>query len=344
MPLSYLRPGLPTRQALQVSTLPCRAKLDQNESSVDLPADLKSDLVREIEAASWNRYPQPSEYMAVKARFAEALDLDPDTVALTVGCDQAIQGAHFIAGGAGRKALVFEPTYPMLVHGGIMAGTEVERVELGTDYALTPDHVRGDHHLILIASPNNPTGSLVPRPVIEAALDQQAYVFIDEAYHDLSRTTVLDLLESHPNLMVGRSCSKSLLAGMRLGYTVSHPDAALRLEQIFTAPYHLGVAQLVLARRFAEIRPHVRAAADEVIAERERLRAELSTLGFHVYPSVANFLLLRTTQAPHLYDALAQAGVRLRHAPLIPGLEGHLRVTVGTREEDDLLLETLKKL
>ena len=344
MPLRFIRPGLPTRSALTVSSLPCRAKLDQNESPSDLPVELKAELSREIERAGWNRYPQPSDYVEARRAFAAALGLDPDRVVLTAGCDQAIQGAHFVAGGPGRRALVFEPTYPMLAHAGLMAGTEVRRVELGPGYELRPEHVAGDHDLLLVASPNNPTGSSVPREVVEAALGTRAYVFVDEAYHDLSRRTVLDLLEVHPNLMVGRSCSKSLLAGMRLGYAVSRPEVALRLDQVLTAPYHLGVAQLVLARRFAEILPHVAAAADGAIAERERLRAALERLGLFVYPSEGNFLLVRTDRAAELYEALARRGIRLRHAPLIPGLAGHLRVTVGTRAEGDLLVESLAEL
>ncbi len=344
MPLRFLRPGLPTRSTLTVSSLPCRAKLDQNESPEDLPADLKADLLREVEAASWNRYPQPVEYAEAKRAFAEALGLDPDRVALTAGCDQAIQGAHFVAGGPGRRALVFEPTYPMLAHAGLMAGTEVERVELGPAYALSPDRVAGDHHLVLVASPNNPTGSSVPRAVVEAALAGPRYVFVDEAYHDLARTTVADLLDPCPNLMIGRSCSKALLAGMRLGYALARPEVALRLEQVLTAPYHLSIPQLVLARRFAEVRPHVERACDRVIAERGRLAAALAGLGLGVYPSEANFLLLRAPRARELYEGLARAGLRLRYAPLIPGLEGHLRVTVGAPAEDDLLVELLAGL
>lgn len=344
MPLRFLRPGLPTRSTLTVSALPCRAKLDQNESPLDLPPDLKADLAREVEAASWNRYPQPVEYAAAKAAFARALGLDPDRVALTAGADQAIQGAHFVAGGPGRRALVFEPTYPMLAHAGLMAGTEVERVELGPTYELRPEMVAGDWHLVLVASPNNPTGSSVPRAVIEAALDGPRFVFVDEAYHDLARTTVVDLLETHPNLMVGRSCSKALLAGMRLGFTIGRPEVTLRLEQLLTAPYHLSIPQLVVARRFGEIRPHVVAACDAVIAERARLARALAGLGLEVYPSEANFLLLRTERARELYEGLAGRGIRVRYAPLIPGLEGHLRVTVGTPTEDDLLLDLLRDL
>lgn len=344
MPLSYLRPGLPTSPTLTVSQKPCVAKLDQNESPLDLPQELKDDILAELATLDWNRYPQPSEYDQTRCSFARAIDVDPNMLVLTAGCDQAIQGAHFVAGGPGRRALVFEPTYPMLAHAGLMAGTSVKTLNLGPEYDLRPEHVETDAQLILIASPNNPTGSCVSRDTIEAALDQRAYVFIDEAYFDLSGVTVAPLLVEHPNLMIGRSCSKSLLAGMRLGYTMSHPDVALRLDQLLTAPYHLSHAQLLLARRFGELREHLRAAADAVIMERVKLVEGLRRLGLETSPSMANFILIRVEDAEALYDRLAEKGLRVRYAPKLAGLEKYLRITVGTPAQNSLLLESLASL
>lgn len=344
MPLRFLRPGLPTSSTLTVSQRPCVAKLDQNESPFELPAELKADLLDELSAAGWHRYPQPADYAEAKRRFAEALELDPEALALTAGCDQAIQGAHFLAGGPGRRALVFEPTYPMLAHAGLMAGTEVVRTHLGPGYDLRPEHLAVEADLILVASPNNPTGACLADEVVDAALARPALLFVDEAYFDLSGITLAPRIAEHPNLVIGRSCSKSLLAGMRLGYTISRPEVALRLEQLLTAPYHLGHAQLLIARRFAEIRPHVEAAAAQVVAERGRLERALGQLGLEPAASQTNFLLLELEDAAEVYDGLARRGIRVRYAPKIPGLEGHLRITVGSPEHNDLLVETLRDI
>lgn len=344
MPLSYLRPGLPTSPTLTVSTYPCVAKLDQNESPLGLPEEVKAELLAELSTLEWNRYPQPSEYAETKRLFAEALELDPQGIVLTAGCDQAIQGAHFVAGGPGRKALVFEPTYPMLAQAGLMAGTVIESVSLSPDYDLRPEHVETNAHLILIASPNNPTGACVSQEVIDTALRQQAYLFIDEAYYDLSGVTVAPMIPDHPNLMIGRSCSKSLLAGMRLGYTICHPEVALRLDQILTAPYHLSHLQLLLARRFGELKDHVRSSAEKVISERSRLGAGLRKLGYEVSPSETNFFLIGVDEAATVYETLAKRGIRVRYAPKLVGLEQYLRITVGRAEQNDLLLETLSSL
>lgn len=344
MPLRTIRPGLPTSSALTVTQLPCVAKLDQNESPLDLPPELKTSFVDELAHLEWNRYPQPAEYRDTKERFAKAMNLDPDRLSLTAGCDQAIQGAHFVAGGPGRRALVFEPTYPMLAHAGILAGTEVVRRSLGPEYTVTGEAIEPDIHLLLIASPNNPTGSSIPTDFIRAACEREMYVFIDEAYFDLSRKTVANLLDEYPNLMIGRSCSKSLLAGMRLGYTISHPEVALRLDQLLTAPYHLSHAQLLIARRFAEVRPHVEAAADATIAEREHLHSGLREMGLKPLASETNFILLPVDDAAGVAQGLAERGIRVRYAPKLAGLERYVRITVGSPEHNALLLRELKAL
>ena len=144
--------------------------------------------------------------------------------------------------------------------------------------------------------------------------------------------------------MIGRSCSKALLAGMRLGYALCHPEVALRGDQLLTAPYHLSHAQLLLARRFDLIQPYVEEAARSVLTEREQLKAGLERLGLQVYASETNFLLLRLDGAAQAYEQLAKQGVRVRYAPKIPGLADHLRLTVGAPKDNALLLRLMGEL
>src|SRR5262245_4641181 len=110
--LSCLRPDLPPPSSFTVSEKPHRAKLDQNEAPVDCPPALKRAIAEALAAGAWHRYPHPREYAEAKARFAEAVRVKPEQLALTVGCDQVIQAAFFLAGGPGRRARWFEPTYP----------------------------------------------------------------------------------------------------------------------------------------------------------------------------------------------------------------------------------------
>src|SRR5262245_29692705 len=123
MPLACLRPDLPPPGSFTVIEEPHLAKLDQNEAPVDLPAELKRASAQELSARPWNRYPQPAEYRAAKRRLAEAIGVDPDAVALTVGCDQVIQAAFWLAAGSGRRARWFEPTYPYIALCSRVTGT-----------------------------------------------------------------------------------------------------------------------------------------------------------------------------------------------------------------------------
>ncbi|HTM19802.1 MAG TPA: aminotransferase class I/II-fold pyridoxal phosphate-dependent enzyme, partial [Kofleriaceae bacterium] len=272
MTLPWLRPDLPAAYPFQVGERPVRAKLDQNETPVDLPAELKADLAAELTRCAWNRYVQPAEYAAAKRGLAAAAGVDPDQLAITVGADQAIEAAFLIAGGPGRRARWFEPTYPYIAHCALRTATAGEPAALGDDVDAGP---RCD--LIALVAPNNPTGGLPDDAVVAAALaDPRRLLLLDEAYADFAGATRLPALAAHGNLLIARSLSKSSLAGIHVGFAAAHPDAVARIERMVTAPYHLDALQLVIARRYPELLPHVRAAAAAVVAERDRVHAALA--------------------------------------------------------------------
>jgi histidinol-phosphate aminotransferase len=171
-------------------------------------------------------------------------------------------------------------------------------------------------------------------------------VFVDEAYADFSGHTLAGLLASHENLLIGRSLSKSSLAAVHAGYVLGHARAIAAIERMLTAPYHVNALQLLMALRYRDIAPHVHAVARTVIAERERVHDALAARqGVTPRPSRANFVLVGVAgpaeRAQTVHQAMARAGVRVRDVGALPGLAGHLRVTVGTRDENDLFLAAL---
>jgi histidinol-phosphate aminotransferase len=353
--LACLRAGLPAPSSFSVSEEPHRAKLDQNESPVDLPDQLKADLTAELAALPWNRYPQPRDYAAAKAQFAAALGLAPETVCLTVGGDQAIVSAFHAAGGPGRRARWFEPTYPYISLAARMTHTVADPVDLSApdfDGALTPEQVLAEPSpdLVVFVAPNNPTGAMPPAEAVAAALaEPRRLVFVDEAYADFCGATRITEVERHLNLAIGRSLSKGMLAGVRLGYVVGHPQLIAALEQLYTAPYHLSSLQLAVARRYADIAPHIERAAAAVVAERTRVTAALRAQpGIDPLPSCGNFVLFRVAGAPErarqVHASLAAAGIRVRDVGGLPKLAGYLRVTIGLPAENDLLLTSLSTL
>lgn len=342
MSLPFLRPGLEGGDSFGVDEVPARAKLDQNECPLDVPGELKERLLAALREAPWNRYPQPAEYQRVKRRFAEALGEPPGRVVLTVGCDQVILLAFWAAGGQGRTARVFEPAYPMYAHYARVTGTDLDRVVLGADFDVAARGLGGPVDLLALVRPNNPTGGGPERALVLEALARDGLVLVDEAYQDFAGgDTVADLGADHPNLLVGRSLSKALVAGVRLGYALGHPEVVALCERLLFAPYHLNALQLVVAEHFAELMPALEAMAARVCRERERVSGALRGLGLRVWPSRGNFVLFAVDDAARTYRALLGRGVRIRDVSGVLGLSSHLRTTIGSAGENDLFLEAL---
>jgi len=339
-----LRPDVPRKPSFSVSEVPHRAKLDQNECPFEPPPEVKQAILSSLERVAWNRYPQPRRYAEVKERFAAALGLSPQRVVLTAGCDQVILLAFWAAGGQGRSARIFEPTYPMFSYYGGITGTTLDRVVLGADLDVASAW-RGSSpvDLLCLVSPNNPTGDGPDGALVVEALERRprSLVLVDEAYADYARHSVVDLLDEHPNLLVGRSLSKAMLAGVRLGYGVGHPELIAALENLLFVPYHLSALQLEVAWHLDLVLPHLARRVDQILVERERVHKAIGALGCRTWPSRANFLLFEVDDAAGCYAALLERGVRLRDVSSMSGLDQHLRVTIGTPEENDIFLEAL---
>ncbi|NPB03253.1 MAG: histidinol-phosphate aminotransferase family protein [Thermotogae bacterium] len=339
-----LRKDVEFRRGFTVSQKPYRAKLDQNESPYDLPKDVKEYLLKKIVEVNWNRYPQPLTYRQVKESFAAELGVKSDRLALTFGGDQTILSAFLVAGGPQGRALIYEPTYPMFRHYALATGTPADVKVIGERYLPQAEDFKSKRYtLITFVSPNNPTGNLIPVEVIREALETGALVFVDEAYYPFSKVSVWDELSDYPNLMVGRSLSKSMLAGMRMGYVLASPRVISAVDHMNFAPYNLTHMHLLLFGEYSTIRPHLDRGADTVIGERERIFSFLESVNLTPFPSKANFVMFKLTRYRELYEFLADNGVRIRDVSSLPGLTNHLRVTVGLPHENDLFMETVEE-
>lgn len=340
-----LRDDLP-KAGFDVDERPCALKLDQNEAPGSLSAPLRQTILASLQQADWQRYPQPARYRAIKAQVAPGLGVRPEELLLTAGCDQVILATFLAAGGAGRRARIFEPTYPIYAHAAAISGTTLDRQVLDADYR-PPDEALGDDvELLVLARPNNPTGTVLPRPRLEATLERRKrLLLLDEAYAGYAGEDAGDLLAAHPQLLIARSLSKGLLAGVRLGYALGHPEIIATLERLLFAPYHLNHWQLAVAAALPEIQLELAAALAELRTARDDLRQALLQRGLLCWPSGGNFLLFGAgplgVDAARLYDELARRGVRLRDVSRFPGLGDHLRVTIGTQEQNTALLAAL---
>ncbi|MRX42589.1 histidinol-phosphate transaminase [Agromyces kandeliae] len=324
--------------------------LNVNENTHPIPDDVAHDIVARVAAAiiGLNRYPD-REFTELRTALARYLghDLVPEQLWAANGSNEVLQHVLQAFGGPGRTALGFGPTYSM--YGLLSSGTGTGWIaaDRDGDFELPPETAvaaieRHDPDIVLLCSPNNPTGTPLSLETIAAVADAaRGVVVVDEAYQEFAdpgTPSALTLLEGRPRLLVSRTMSKAFaFAGARVGYLAADPAVidALRLVRL---PYHLSALTQAAALGALAHAGEMLAMVDEIRAQRERITRELRVLGFHPYRSGANFVLFGGVADPHaVFEALLDRGILIREI----GLPGCLRVTAGTEAETTAFLEAM---
>ena len=295
-----------------------------------------------------NRYPDPHQ-RELKRRIAALKGVREGQIFLGNGSDEAIDLAYRIFCRPGAdNAVSIAPTYGMYRVAADTNDVELREMALGADFSLPTDALlaAADERtkLLWLCSPNNPTGNAFPTGEIERLLRTfDGMVVLDEAYIDFAAGTgFLPRLDAFPNLIILQTLSKAWgMAGIRLGMAFAAEPVAELFARV-KYPYNInGPTQQTVAERLsADIAPQVA----ELRSERERMAQALAACPAveRVYPSDANFLLVRAAAPDRLYDALIAAGVIVRNRSRIPGCEGCLRITIGRPEENDRMLQTVQ--
>jgi histidinol-phosphate aminotransferase len=245
---------------------------------------------------------------------------------------------------------IMSPSYTMYALMGMVREATIEFVKTDNyhriDVDFLIDRVRGSK-MIFLCSPNNPTGTTIQSEHLVAILHEvEGMVVVDEAYAEFSSTSVVDLVLEHPNLIVTRSMSKFFsLAGLRIGYCIARDVIVESLEKI-RQPFSISsVAEAAAIAALNEV-VYYEKTRGQILVERQYLFDQLSTIdGITPYPSEANFLLVRIDPpVPDLVERLTGIGVLIRNLQGLSGLEdSHVRITVGTRKQNGILLDALKK-
>jgi histidinol-phosphate aminotransferase len=201
--------------------------------------------------------------------------------------------------------------------------------------------------VVVVCSPNNPTGGLLePAALIAVLKNAKGLVMLDEAYHEFSGQTGLPLLREHRNLIVLRTFSKAMsMAGLRFGYMMAHPEIAREVYKS-KLPYNVNIFTLAAAEIVVEKRAVLDRGIEMLIRERDRIFAELQKRkAVCAFPSKANFILIRTARpARELFDRLYSKGVLVRDVSAYPLLDRCVRVSIGTPEENDRFLASLDRV
>lgn len=332
-------------------------RLNTNENPHPPPPAVVAELAQAMaaEAATLNRYPD-RDASRLRADLAGYLGhgLTGAQVWAANGSNEIIQQLLQAFGGPTRLALGFEPSYSM--HPLIARATGTGWVaghRRGPGFELTVEDALAaiDAHrpaIVLLTSPNNPTGGLIQLPVVSAVLDASpGIVVVDEAYQEFASPgtpSALSLLAAQPRLVVTRTMSKAFaLAGARLGYLAAAPEIVEGL-QLVRLPYHLSALVQAAARVALRHTHALPGTVDAVRTQRDRLVTQLSGLGLTVLPSEANFVLFggfpADQAAASVWRGLLDRGVLVRDV----GLPGWLRVTAGLPAEVSAFLSAVKEV
>lgn len=312
--------------------------LDANENSYGSPLP-----------ANYNRYPDPLQ-LDLKDAISNIKGVPIENTFLGNGSDEAIDLLFRAFCNPGKdNVIVLPPTYGMYEVSANINDVEIRKVSLLPDFQLDMEKIAEtidkNTKLIFICSPNNPTGNSINREDIETILANfNGIVVVDEAYINYARQkTFIQELTEYANLVVLQTFSKAWgLAALRLGMAFSSTTVIDVLNKI-KPPYNINQATQDLAFEAIKNIAQVNEWIKESVAERDRLSKALSAINIvkKVYPSDANFILTEVTDALKIYDTLVEQGIIVRDRSKVTLCEGCLRITVGTKEENDKLLKTL---
>ncbi|QHS57623.1 histidinol-phosphate transaminase [Mucilaginibacter sp. 14171R-50] len=314
--------------------------LDANENAFGSPL-----------SNAYNRYPDPLQHQ-VKLRLSQIKGVPVRNIFLGNGSDEAIDimFRSFCKPGV-DNVIIVPPTYGMYQVSANINDVEARKVLLTEDYQLDLDGIAEaidkNTKLIFICSPNNPTGNSINRDDIETLLANfNGIVVIDEAYINYSRQkTFIQELTEYANLVVLQTLSKAWgLAGLRVGMAFASEEIIEVMNKV-KPPYNVNEASQLLALEALGNVAQVNAWIKETLEQRDKLVLSLKDLDFvvDIYPSDANFILVKTINAKGIYDYLVGHGIIIRDRSKVELCEGCLRITVGTPDENKTLIQTLQQ-
>lgn len=350
-PLENIRPDVRAMTAYTLKPLEAQVKINQNENPFGLPSTIKDEILRRALEAEWERYPDfiPTRLLG---KLADYSGWQAAGVMVGNGSNEMIQSVILATIERGRSVVLPEPTFSVYRQVIGVAGGEVITVPLTPSLQFDLPAIREaltTHNptLAIICSPNNPTGCTISTSELTVLLEStRGLVVVDQAYVEIGGEDFAPLLRSHSNLVILRTFSKAMaMGGLRIGYCLASPDLITEFNKA-KMPYSLNLFSMIAAEvaleRLDELKPSVRAMA----AEKDRLREELAKIpGLTPFPSAANFLVVATSIPPaQLFDELLHRGFLIRDISKAPQLSNHVRISVGTPEENRGLIAALRAI
>jgi histidinol-phosphate aminotransferase len=324
-------------------------KLNQNENPNDWPSAIKEEIARFCTERPWNRYPNfvPE---GLKQRLSRYTGHPAEGILVGNGSNEMLLVLLISCADTRAGVVLCQPTFTVyrLLAGGL--GVEAVNVPLKADMSFDVDGIccavkNKPRGMLIVCSPNNPTGSCLDQRQLRAILAVHTGVLVlDQAYVEFGGFNATALIQEYPNLIITRTFSKAMAgAGLRLGYMLGRPELIAEINKI-KLPYNINFFSEHVAEALLSHTEYLRVQVKEIIGERQRLYAFFKTMPLdNVYPSGANFLLVRTKKKNDLFAHLVGGGILVRDVSNYPMLENCLRMSVGTVAENNALIRTIEK-
>ncbi|MBI4783894.1 MAG: histidinol-phosphate transaminase [Oscillatoriophycideae cyanobacterium NC_groundwater_1537_Pr4_S-0.65um_50_18] len=325
-------------------------KLNTNENPYP-PSPEAIAVLQNLDSEWLRRYPDPyaNEF---RQAISEVLEVPPDWIIVGNGSDDVLNVIVRSCAESGRKVVYPMPTYVLYRTLTEIQPAQTIEIPYGADYRLPIDDLAAANGAVtFIASPNSPSGHVVPIDDLRhLAAKLSGVLVIDEAYVDFANETALPLVKEFENVIISRTLSKGYsLAGLRLGFGIAHPTLLSGLFKVKDS-YNIDAIACAVGAAAMRDQAYKNACAEKVKISRSKLTIDLKQLGFQVEESQTNFLLAQPpatgeakNSAEQIYLALKQRGILVRYFKQ-PGLADKLRITIGTEEQNQMLLEALLSL
>jgi len=325
-----------------------RIKVNANECTMNLPPLVEERVINRLYHVAFNRYPN-EEYYSLVEQIARNFSVKEEQILIGGGSSEIIEKVFYTFGGDGHKVVYPVPSFSMYKIYAKAAGSQTVSFELDKKFDIDVDKFietvndsRAD--LAVICNPNNPTGNALSVDDVEKIAKSIDCAFlIDEAYVEFYGRSSFKLVAKYPNVIVARTFSKAYgLAGARVGYSIANAEVTKMINKTFM-PYHMNTLSLVTADIVYQMRDEFTPRIQMTIAERKRMFERLKKIPkLEVFPSHTNFILIRHEKAEQLKNFLESVDIGIRYfSPTAQGLKNCLRISIGTREENDEVFKVI---
>ncbi len=333
---------------LPVSGRRGKLRLDFNENTVG-PSFKVIKAIRNVSVDDFVIYP---EYSVLREKIAVFYNLKKSNIIVTNGGDGGIRNLMDSFVEENGEVILVVPSFSMFKFYADLRGAKITEILFNKDLSFPVEkllnEINSKTNLVVLCNPNNPTGSRIERKniieIIKKAEENNCLVLVDEAYFDISKETVIDLINNYTNLVVLRSFSKGIgLAGLRIGFLASNRKIISVLLKT-SSPYSVSSLSVVAVLEALKDKKHVDDYVSEVIKAREFTLNEFKKIGVRTFPSNANFFLAEFDNPNRVIEKLREKKILVRSMSGFPLIKNCVRVSVGTREQMKYFVSSLKEV